>query len=59
VRREEAEAIAEGLAEALQGDIGTRCDRVDERLHGVELPLIRSSFGSTRSSSGSSRSRPG
>jgi ActR/RegA family two-component response regulator len=39
VRREEAEAIAEGLAEALQGDIGIRFDKVDQRLESVEQRL--------------------
>lgn len=36
VRREEAEAIADGLAEAMKGDIGGRFDRVDQRFDRVD-----------------------
>ena len=39
VRREEAEAIADGLAEAMKGDIGGRFDRVDQRFGKVEADI--------------------
>lgn len=41
VRREEAEAIADGLAEAMQGDIGGRFDKVDQRFDRIDQRFAR------------------
>ena len=41
VRREEAEAIADGLADAMRGDVGGRFDKLDQRLDRIDQRFDR------------------